>query len=97
MDLFKWRKRKNFERLKKAGKIKIEPFDTNRLKSLGLELLAFRDCLMESERRLTTTEHVAILEIEYVLGTIDLLLSENTEYGYLEKLAHTDELEVGEE
>ena len=86
MTIFRWLKRRSFRKLKKQNKITPEQFDRARLERLGVELKEFCDCFYKTGRLLTDEEHMAVIDAEHVIGTIDLLLSEDTDYGYIDQL-----------
>lgn len=86
MTIFRWLKRRGFRKLKKQNKITPEQFDRAELERLGVELKEFCVRFYKTGRVLTDTEHFAIIDAEEVIRTIDLLLSEDTDYGYIDKI-----------
>ena len=83
--LYLIKKQNRFRKLKEIGKINPEQFDKEQLEQLGILLIKFCESFKNVNRVLTAAEQFAIIEVEHVIDTVDLLLSENTEYGYLDK------------
>ena len=86
MDPFRWWKRRTFRKLKQKGKIKPEQFDREKLEQLGVLLMEFIDMMYNPDRiTFTQMERWSISSAYEVTDTIDLILSEETDYGYLDK------------
>ncbi len=85
MRLYLIKKQNRFRKLKESGKIKPEQFDKEQLEQLGILLIKFCEAMNREARILTNMEQFSIIEAEHVIDTVDLLLSENMEYGYLDK------------
>lgn len=84
---FKRRKRKKVQKLKKDGVLSAENFGKLRLEELGLELFAFKESLTSDPDRVLSDQEIWMLvDIERVIDTVSLILSENTDYGYIEEL-----------
>ena len=79
-------RRKKIRSLKKDGKIKPEQFKKEELEQLGVLLIKFCAQIKKGSegRLLTFFEHIAILDAESLFAFIDLVLSDETEYGYLQ-------------
>lgn len=86
MDPLRWWKRRTFRKLKQKGKIKPEQFDREKLEQLGVQLIEFYEMMTKTRRlHLMEMEKSALSEIFGLMDTIDLILSEETDYGYLDK------------
>lgn len=82
-DLQKAIKRKDFRKIQHNSGVKLSGlFDKFRLEELGKELFFLKWRLQDAGRKLTEGEELAVLEIDCVIETIELILSPKTDYGY---------------
>ena len=86
-EFIKLLKRKDFRKIQKSEEVQFSNiFDFCRLKELAKELYAFKWAISGQSRALSQGEEIACKEIDSVIKTIELIVSDDTNYGYFNTL-----------